>query len=554
MHSGRTQVSQQTIRSRTLLPFLAILLVLAGACAPADDAGQELVEGRLAVLPLSGPGGDADELAAAMDDAVTAAAADVAGAEVVSVEQADEVAGTGAAMILRGTVSRSGDDVEIAAEIVDPTDETRKHVMPIERVPAAGTDAAVERIASRVAGALAQHLDPDATAPWHYPVATLEAWRVFQHADSLFAENAQAEALPYYYEAHALDTMFIGPLFAATAINNNAGRGAVADSLLREVEARADRLGEMERYSLAWYRGRTPEDRLAAAEGAVVLDPIGWTYNVGYRANIAGHFHEAVEWLSRRREQAEAGHHWARTWPAFRSQYLVALHATGDHETELAEAQLARADFPDRPWWIWNEMRARAGLGQADVVLAQFDTTQILLETNELAAYWENLEDIAVELMVHGQAEAGQSLQEKVVDHYREIDNRVQLADALGFAGRPQEALELLAPLISDGSSPDQVGWYGAAAAITGDTETARQALALLESMPTAATANSLRYQGALHGALGDCDRAIELYRQATAAGFSYNANWGGEWWHRDWETQPVRDNCPAFQTLLDKG
>ena len=505
MLSGRTQVSQQAIRSRKLLPFLAALLVLAGACAPAGDGGPELVEGRLAVLPFTGPSGDADELAAAMEGAVTAAAADVAGAEVVPVGQADEVAATGAAMVLRGTVSRSGDDVEISAEIVDPMDETRKHVMPIERVRMAGTDAAVERIASRVAGALAQHLDPDATAPWHYPVPTLEAWRVFQHADSLFAENAQAEALPYYYETYALDTMFIGSLFAAVAIHNNAGRGAVGDSLLREIEARADLLDEMGRYRLVWYRGN------------------------------------------------EAGHHWARTWPAFRSQYLFALHATGDHETELAEAQLARADFPDSPWWIFSEMMARAGLGQADAVLAQFDTTQMLLETNELSTYWENVEDIAVELMVHGQAEAGQSLQEKVVEHYRAIGNPVQLADALGFAGRPQEAFEVLAPVVADATTPDPIGWYGAAAAISGDAATAEQALARLEGLPSAATANNLRYQAAIHGSLGNRDRAIELYRQATEAGFSYSSA-RMEWWHRDWETQPVRDNCPAFQTLLNKG
>lgn len=559
MISDRAQVLKRANPNRPFLPFLAALLMMAGACGPAPKAGPELVDGRVAVLPF--PGAD-EELTAALNHAVTTAAAHVSGAEVMPLEKSGNIAvdaslptiasETGASMILRGTVSRAGDDITISSEIVDPTDETRKHVLPTETAPVVDPSVAVDRIASRVAGALSQHLNPDATAPWVYMVPTLEAYQVFRHADSLFAENAQAEALPYYYEAYTLDTTFLAPLFAATAIHYNAGRGAVGDSLLREVEARGDRLDEMQRYRLAWYRGN-PEEALAAAKAAAELDPIGWTYGVGFRANIAGHFHEAVEWLSRRQNQAETGYHWAQAWPAFRAQYLLALHATGDHETELVEAQLARTAFPDNRWWIFNEMMARAGLGQASVVLAQFDTTQVLLETNELPSYWEGVEDIAVELMVHGQAEAGQSLQEKVVDHYREIGNPFQLADALGFAGRPQEAFEVLAPVVANATTADQIGWYGAAAAISGDAATAEQVLARLESHASAATGNNLRYQAAIHGALGNCDRAIELYRQATTAGYSYTAA-RLEWWHRDWETQPVRANCPAFQTLLNKG
>ncbi|MCG6954488.1 MAG: hypothetical protein LJF04_00725 [Gemmatimonadetes bacterium] len=553
------RLSKRASPNRSFFPLVAALMMTGGACGPAQRSGPELVEGRLAILPFTSA---EEQFTAAMNAAVTAAAGDVTGAETVPVERSGKIpvdaplaaiaSETGASMILRGTVSRLNGDITILAEIVDPTDENRKHVLPTETAPATNPSVAVERIASRTAGALAQHLDPDATAPWVYPAPTLEAYRVFQHADSLFAENAQAEALPYYYEAHALDTTFIAPLFAATAIHNNAGRGAVGDSLLREIEARADRLDDMQRYRLMWYRGN-PEEALAAAEAAAQLDPIGWTYGVGFRANIAGHFHEAVDWLSRRHEQAEAGYHWARAWPAFRAQYLLALHATGDHETELAEAQLARTDFPDNAWWIFNEMMARAGLGQADVVLAQFDTTQMLLATNELPSYWEAVEDIAVELMAHGQAEAGQSLQEQVVDHYREVDNPFQLADALGFAGRPQEAFEVLAPVLADITTPDPIGWYGAAAAISGDPATAAQVLARLESLPSATTGNNLRYQAAIQGALGNCDRAIELYRQATEAGYSYTSA-RLEWWHRDWETQPVRANCPGFQTLLDKG
>jgi tetratricopeptide (TPR) repeat protein len=179
------------------------------------------------------------------------------------------------------------------------------------------------------------------------------------------------------------------------------------------------------------------------------------------------------------------------------------------------------------------------------------DSAKVLLETLELAAFWENLEDIGAELKVHGHPEEGNAVLEQVIAHYREIDNQVQLADALGFAGRPQETFETLAAILDEGSSLAVIGWYGAAGAIVGETGVAEEMLALLGSRPDAAIPNSLRYQAAIHGALGRCDEAIRLYREAIELGFIFNQAWGGEWWHRDWETEPVRENCPEFQSLL---
>ncbi len=542
--------------------FAGCALALAGGCAPGDEGAPALVAGRMALLPFADPDGNA-ELAQAVEGAVSSAAAGVDGAEVVRVADSEGVSPgdplgkiaseTGAGMILRGTVARVGDQVELTAEIVDPLDASRKHVLPPEHGPASDPSAAVDRLASRVAGALAMHLDPESTAPWYYTVPTLEAYRVTKQGDSLFAQYKQEESLPYFYRAYAADTMNLNPLFAATAVHRNMGRPAVGDSLLAVIEVRADRLTELERFNIPWYRG-TPEEALAAAKGAAALDPLGWTYAVGLRANWAGHFAEAVEWLGHRQELVDRGSYWARTWTPFRSQYMMALHAVGDHETELAEAQLARADFSDDPWWIWNEMMARAGMGQADIVRAQFDTTVMLQETHEDSGYWEALEDIATELMVHGQPDLGHELQERVVAHYREVGNTTQLADALGFAGRPQEAYDVLVTIVDGATTPDQIGWFGAAAAIVGDAQAAEEALARLEDHVSASTGNNLRYQAAIHGALGRCERAMELYHEATQAGFAYHQAWGGEWWHRDWETVPVRTNCPEFQTLLDLG
>lgn len=539
-----------------------------GACEPQADTELELVPGRMAVLPFHNPTGDPALDQVALDFEL--AAGDVAGAVTgagmvmfpVSTRTAGEVsaedppgtvaARTGASLILRGTISAVGDEVELKAEVLDPVDGSVMHDLPAERGPASSPSAAIQRLADRVAGALAVHLDTDWTSPHLYSVPTLEAYRIAKQGDSLFSQTLQEESIPVFYEAYEADTMYLMPLFTAAAAHGNRGRAAVRDSLLDYIEARVDRLTPIEEYNLAWFRG-PPEKALVAARAARELDPLGWTYGVGLRANQAGYFHEAVEALSHRAELAAMGNYSAQTWPAWRGQYTMALHATGDHETELAEARLANRDFPDDPWWIWNEMMALAGLGRVDEVLALVDSAEILLETLELPRFYENLEDIGTELKVHGHPDAGDDLLEKVISHYREIGNPLQLADALGFAGRTQEAFEVLTPVMAQATSADQLGWYGSAAAIIGNESTAEEILRQLEGRSDSGRGNNLRYQAAIHGALGRCEKALELYGEATGVGFSYSQAWGGEWWHRDWEAEPVRRNCPEFSTLLNR-
>ncbi len=549
------------LRRAVHLGALALLLPALSCSAP-EAADVELVEGRMAVLPLVNSTGDPtlDQVGPAIEEAAAALAAEVTGADLVMVRGSSEVSAedpptnigvrTGASLILQGELTADGDRLRLSGEILDPIDGTTMHTLPLEFGSVSDPASVVDGFAQRVAGALALHLDKDWTSPHLHSVPTLEAYRLAKRADSLFVQTLQEESIPVLYAAYAADTMTLNPLFLAAAAHGNLGRGAVSDSLLDHIEARRDRLTEIESYNLTWFRG-TPEPAMRAAMAARELDPLGWTYGVGLRANQAGYFEIAAEALSHRKELAEAGNYSAQTWPPWRGQYTVALHAIGDHETELAEARLANSDFPDNPWWIWNEMRALAGLGRVDEVLALVDSAMVLLETFELAAFWENLEDIGAELKVHGHPEEGNAVLEQVIAHYREIDNQVQLADALGFAGRPQEAFETLAAILDEGSSLAVIGWYGAAGAMVGETGVAEEMLALLGSRPDAAIPNSLRYQAAIHGALGRCDEAIRLYRDAIELGFIFNQAWGGEWWHRDWETEPVRENCPEFQSLL---
>jgi tetratricopeptide (TPR) repeat protein len=499
----------------------------------------------MAIVPIrvegEVPGGDG--IAEVFEEAAVAWAEGVDGGEIILVRQSDRVSpedsprviaqATGASMIVTGTLTMDGDQVVVTAQVLDPTDGSVIHSLPPERSSPSDPDLAARQMADRIAGVLAVHVDPGLTMPELHSVPTIQAYRIERHADSMFARNEQNQSIPFFYEAYEADTMFLLPLFTAAAAHRNNGRGAVGDSLLDYIEARRHLLTEIEQYNLTWFRG-SPEEAYQAARSARELDPLGWTYGVGLRANHAGYFPEAVEALSHRAELAEMGNYSAQTWPAWRSQYMVALHAVGDFATELAEARAANEAYPENPWWIWNEMRALAGMGDVDQVLALVDSAEVLLETHENASHFENLEDIAVELKVHGHPDEGMALLDKVIAHYREIGNQAQLADALGFAGRTREAFEALEPLMSQETSPDLVGWYGAAAAMVGEDEVAEETLNRLEARTDAASGNNLRYQAAIHGALGRCDQAIQLYRDANNAGFTYIQAWGGEWWHRD--------------------
>jgi tetratricopeptide (TPR) repeat protein len=524
----------------------------------------DLVEGRIALVPLVNETGDPSlgDVLEEMEEAAAARAADVSDGEPVLIRGRDEgwaedspVAigvETGAEMVLTGVLTQNGDQLRLDAEILDSRDGSTMHVLPPEISLATSPTSLVNGFAERVAGAAALHLDEDWTSPHLHSVPTLASYRLAKKADTLFAQTLQEEAIPVLYEAYETDTMTLNPLFLAAAAHRNLGRGAVGDSLLDHIQARRERLTEIEGYNLAWFR-ETPEPAMRAAMAARELDSLGWTYGVGLRANQAGYFQIAAEALSHRKELADAGNYSAQIWPAWRSQYLTALHAIGDHETALAEARLANSDFPDNPWWIWQEMRALAGLGRVDEVLALVDSAFVLLETFPLPNFYETLEDIGTELKVHGYPDEGNGVLERVIIHYREVDNQPQLADALGFAGRTQEAFETLRAILNDESSLAQVGWLGAAAAIIGETGMAEEMLARLQSRPDAEIPNNLRYQAAIHGALQRCDQAIQVYREAIDLGFIFNQAWGGEWWHRDWETEPVRANCPEFQSLLER-
>ncbi len=530
---------------------LVIVAATIGACASEDEGDAAP---RVAIVPFVNETGNAalDPLAGQVEDAAAAAAGQVEGAELVRVSSSPEASPddpdatiastTGAGMLIRGSIRSAGDQLELHAQVVDPLDGSIMHDLPPEMGSASDPSEAVDRLASRIAGMFAMHSDREWSSPQLYSVPTNEAYRIVKHADTLFNQNQQEEALPFYYEAYALDTTYLQPLFMAAAVNRNRGRGAVGDSLLDIVAARSDELTQLERYNLTWYRGTFDEAYRAAKAGAE-LD-IGWSYGVGLRANQAGYYAEAVEYLSRRAALAEDGNYSAQTWPAWRGQYMRALHALADYQTDLAEVEIARSDLSAPERWVVQELRARAAMGQVDEVSAIVDRllTQAVGEVN-----LTQILNASQELKLHGHREEGEAVAARAAEFALANESALDsmaVAATLYHAGMFDEALPRLATLAEGSEDYVRVGAYGGAAALAGESEIADQVMTRLREMGNDRLSHLWRAYVSAAG--GNCDAAVAHFGHALERRQVYAAS---SWRHQNRFTEPIWE-CEAWKEL----
>jgi len=548
-----------------IVNVVAAVLAASTLCVATSTAQQPIQQGRadprterVAILPFVNQTGNAslNALPRQIEEAVAARAAGVSGAELIRVSTTEGVRATDplatiasrtrASMIVRGTISLAGNAVVLDASSLGSADGKVIHHLPVERAPASDPAAAVDRLAKRIAGMLALHADREQTNPQLYSVPTLEAYRLYKRADTLFTEGRPGVALPLIYQGYQLDSMYVSPLFLAVAIHNNAGRAAVGDSVLKIVEARTERLTEIERLFIPWFRG-PPANAYVAAKTALQMDPSSdmWNYGVGFRANGAGYFRDAVEPLSRRAALAAQGSRSAHVWPAWRGQLMTALHATGDYERELAEVKLARTELlgANENTYYAQELEALAALGRVEELRAVV-ARQMVRRIDSVNVI--QLESAGLELKRHGHRQEGErviaELAEFAMAHEAALDS-LTVASALALARRYDEALPRLAKLAEGSSNYTRVGRYGVFATFAGKREIADQVMSRLTQMGDNATSHMWR--GLLSAAAGNCEAAVADFRTGVEKGLLFTTNW----WHSDPSTEPIW-GCEAFEKL----
>jgi TolB-like protein len=542
--------------------FIASSVLATWLCTATTAAAQSGSPGdqrlRVAILPFANQTRNPAlaGVASRLEDASAAAAADVAGAALVRVstvagiKATDAVktvgARTGATIIVRGTISVQGDMVELDATAVNPADGKVIHHLPVERAPVSDPGPAIDRLSGRIAGMLALHANPERSSPHLYSVPMLKAYRLEMRADSLFYQGRPADALPLLYEAAQIDSMNLMPLLLAAAIHGNAGRAGPRDSLLTIVDAKQDRLTEIERLNLPWLRD-VPAKGFIVARTAARMDPASdqWAYAVGFKANGVGYFEDAVAALARRAEFAARGSYSAKVWAPWRGQYMEALHGAGDFARELSEVKLARAELPQATvnTYYVQELRALAALGRIDELRAV--TTRLMAMRPDSVPVVQ-IQTAGFELKRHGHKAEGEKLIAEVADfaaaHESAIDS-LAFATALALARRYDVALPRLEKLATGSSAFVRVGRYAVFSVFAGRRDVGDRMMTRLAELGDVAPSHTWR--GLLSASTGDCQGAVAHFRMAIERGQLFSTGF----WHWDPSTEPIW-GCEAFEKL----
>jgi TolB-like protein len=561
----------QSAARRTRVTMVAgVALAIAGAAVglrAMNGAQPRLEPRRVAVAPFENRSGapDLDGLASMATEWVTHGLWQTGVIQVVPLAPygaTGEEAGSsprtvardaGARLLLTASLYRQQGVARLQAHVIDVADGSVVESIEPVNAPIDAPLEATEELRRRVQSVLNARLDTQLT---HVAAAarppTLEAYREYLAGRDRHAARDLTAALTHFQRAAALDSTFLLPHAISAIVLNMMGRMAAADSIVRQLEARADELDALTRAHVAWLRGGLVGDRHARAAGmreAARLAP-GSTlvsYQFADETLRLGRPREAVRILDAVEPERGELRGWLHYW-----QVLCAgLHLQGNHRRELREARRARALYPGDTRALLLEAHALAALGRTrdiDRMLADAGRTvpgepgagALMLAT-------------ALELRAHARgtraSSAADRLLERAVAWYgdlpaarRTVRSRYEHALALGLLGRRTEARQQLAQLVVERPSPvgpspigargsphypGQVTYRGVAglfAAMDGDSAAARAALSWLErSTESYSHGRPTYWRAAITASLGDQEAAVRLLRRALEEGMPYS-------------------------------
>ncbi len=449
-----------------------------------------------------------------------------------------------------------GDSIHFTSEIVDVSGTELLAVIPTVSALADDPMGALEHLRRQVLGVLAGHFDPwisefvdEAVAP---PV--FSAFRSYLAGMARFTRYDNARALPHFYRAAQLDSMFLTPAIAAAVAHWNLAEYASADSLVRSVDLRRERLLPLDRYLLDFVTGLLRGEYVAAHEAArqaLLISPGGgwWEYQAGWTALAANRPRATVDHLQRLNpEQASV-----REWPYLWTSLSEAEHLLGNLREELRVATRGREQHPARLSILDNEVRARAALGRVEEVMSLLDGSDSLPDEAGFGR-WDLMIAAALEFRAHGHDEAFRAtvqrtlgwLDSRSAEEKARPERLFQLARTLYYAERWEEAMGLLRGLSAD--SPFAIarwGWVGVTDARLGNATGAQRMNSLLAAIGQAQLyGEALAWRARIAAVSGRPAEATELLAQAIREGLRW-----GVWVHRDIDLESLREYEP-FQEL----
>lgn len=481
--------------------------------------------------------------------------------------------------LIAGWFTAERDSVFFHAQIARvPTGEI---VQVIERVAASASDpsAAVERLRQRTTGALAAVLDSDlrsGASPAASQPPSFEAYRDYARGMELYHRREYRLASEAFHRAAAHDSQFTAPLAwavrsheAAIYYPNQARRDALeaarADSVLRYLQARLDRLPPWEAAMVEYLGGRMgadPQGAYDALERVVEMtpDPV-WVRSLAAMTMGRNRPRDALEILLSLPPELPYPEDWNQLYLRMRMNFH---HVLGEYDKEREIYEEFRARYP--PEWPtppvsvpheYFEIRQLAALGRtADLERALEDQAD-----KESGLHFME----AREAKLHGHGETARRslerdlawLRQQPPDDDPEELWRWGIAGALYHLGRYEEARPHYERLLAKARPESDnrilfLGALGAIAAHRGDRAEALRYDRLLAEFDVSIgeawwkrAANLERAEVA--AALGDRRRALTLLAEEIEAGLPLYGNMHPEMFNQEFEA--LRGH-PAYEAL----
>jgi tetratricopeptide (TPR) repeat protein len=483
----------------------------------------------------------------------------------------DLAAATGAGTVVTGRALLQGDSVFLRADLVNGTTGALVRSVPVVSAGIREPLAAVKELAQRVTGAAAALLDPDSTGlsnrsrnPMSY-----EAYRAYAEGERWLGAGEWERAWTQFERAYALDTTFLSALINAAMMHSNATDYRSADSLVRFLEPRRDRLTRYEQARIeavsAEYEGDYDRETAAYRDLARIVPPQGTLYAWGYAAVLANRPTEAVYAFTEFNPRYDV----LREWAPSSSWLGLAYHLLGRFRDELKAGERGHELFPTAASPVNTELRALAALGrEADVFRLLDDARGMVPDPTLSFEFWGGVGpwqpyEAALEFRAHGHQGAYGRAIERALEQVREADTssakaREGRALVLYGAERWEDARTVYAALhASAPENVEYVGGLGVSEARLGHRSEAERLASRLASMDRPFSLGRSQYWRArIAAVLGDREGAVSLLRQAITHGQICAARWGfpAESCHRDIDFEPLRGYPPFDELLRPKG
>ena len=181
---------------------------------------------------------------------------------------------TGANLVVTGTIYQENDSLILQAQLADAVAGQLVGAVEPLRTSASRPTEALQELRTRLMGLLALSLDARVLQTERPP--TYAAYQAFSEALDAYAGGSYESALRSFQRAHSVDSSFVLAALYASFCLTNLHEYAQADSVLRIVAVRRERLSDYDRYWLDYERAElagNDVDALKAIRRAAELAP-----------------------------------------------------------------------------------------------------------------------------------------------------------------------------------------------------------------------------------------------------------------------------------------